>query len=161
MVAEDEIGRAARYSGIYARSSGEADLLLSYGHKEDLKALRAHVSRSCQGLLMSATISADVEILNKLFLHNPYVLTLSEVGDALDDIIPKNVQQFWISCVARDKLVHILALLKLELVQKKVLIFTNTIDMSYRLRLFFEQFGIKSALLNAELPQNSRLHILE
>ncbi|KAK2981222.1 hypothetical protein RJ640_030611 [Escallonia rubra] len=139
----------------------EADLLLSYGHEEDLKALRAHVSRSCQGLLMSATISAEVETLNKLFLHNPYVLTLSEVGDALDDIIPKNVQQFWISCVARDKLVHILALLKLELVQKKVLIFTNTIDMSYRLRLFFEQFGIKSALLNAELPQNSRLHILE
>ncbi|KAK3021927.1 hypothetical protein RJ639_045221 [Escallonia herrerae] len=139
----------------------EADLLLSYGHKEDLKALRSHVSRSCQGLLMSATISADVETLNKLFLHNPYVLTLSEVRDALDDIIPKNVQQFWISCVARDKIVHILALLKLELVQKKVLIFTNTIDTSYRLKLFFEQFGIKSALLNAELPQNSRLHILE
>ncbi|PON40348.1 P-loop containing nucleoside triphosphate hydrolase [Parasponia andersonii] len=33
--------------------------------------------------------------------------------------------------------------------------------MGFRLRLFLEKFGIKSAVLNAELPQNSRLHILE
>uniref|UniRef100_A0A5B7BD55 RNA helicase n=1 Tax=Davidia involucrata TaxID=16924 RepID=A0A5B7BD55_DAVIN len=139
----------------------EADLLLSYGYENDLKALTAHVPRRCQCLLMSATSSADVEKLKKLILHNPYILTLPEVGDVKDEIIPKNVQQFWISCSTRDKLVHILALLKLGLVQKKVLIFTNTIDMGFRLKLFFEQFGIKSAVLNAELPQNSRLHILE
>ncbi|CAL5372678.1 unnamed protein product [Camellia sinensis] len=139
----------------------EADLLLSYGYEDDLKALTAHIPRRCQCLLMSATSSADVEKLKKLILHNPYILTLPEVGDVKDDIIPQNVQQFWISCSARDKLVYILALLKLELVQKKVLIFTNTIDMGFRLKLFFEQFGIKSAVLNSELPQNSRLHILE
>ncbi|MCD7453770.1 DEAD-box ATP-dependent RNA helicase 16 [Datura stramonium] len=139
----------------------EADLLLSYGYEDDLKALTSHVPRGCQCLLMSATSSSDVDKLKKLILHNPYILTLPEVGDTKDDIIPKNVQQFYISCAARDKLVHILALLKLELVQKKVLIFTNSIDMSFRLKLFFEQFGIKSAVLNAELPQSSRLHILE
>ncbi|GMH06337.1 hypothetical protein Nepgr_008177 [Nepenthes gracilis] len=139
----------------------EADLLLSYGYEDDLRALTAHVPRSCQCLLMSATSSADVEKLKKLILHNPYILTLPEVGDSKDEIIPKNVQQFWISCSARDKFVYILSLLKLELVQNKVLIFTNTIDMGFRLKLFLEQFGIKSAVLNAELPQNSRLHILE
>ncbi|XP_057482093.1 DEAD-box ATP-dependent RNA helicase 16 [Actinidia eriantha] len=139
----------------------EADLLLSYGYEDDLKALTAHIPRRCQCLLMSATSSADVEKLKKLILHNPFILTLPEEGDTKDEIIPKNVQQFWISCSARDKLVYVLALLKLELIQKKVLIFTNTIDMSFRLKLFFEQFGIKSAVLNAELPQNSRLHILE
>lgn len=139
----------------------EADLLLSYGYENDLKSLSAHIPRRCQCLLMSATSSDDVEKLKKLILHNPYILTLPEVGDAKDDIIPKNVQQFSIFCSSRDKLVHILALLKLELVQKKVLVFTNTIDASYRLKLFLEQFGIKSAVLNAELPQNSRLHILE
>lgn len=139
----------------------EADLLLSYGYEDDLKALTAYVPKRCQCLLMSATSSADVEKLKKLILHNPYILTLPEVGDVKDDIIPRNVQQFYISCTTRDKIVHILALLKLELVQKKVLIFVNSIDMSFRLKLFFEQFGIKSAVLNAELPQNSRLHILE
>ncbi|KAL1562441.1 DEAD-box ATP-dependent RNA helicase 16 [Salvia divinorum] len=139
----------------------EADLLLSYGYEEDIKALTAYVPKRCQCLLMSATSSADVEKLRKLILHNPYILTLPEVGDVKDDIIPRNVQQFYISCSARDKLIHILALLKLELIQKKVVIFVNSIDSSFRLKLFFEQFGIKSAVLNAELPQNSPLHILE
>ncbi|CAI0405487.1 unnamed protein product [Linum tenue] len=139
----------------------EADLLLSFGFEEDLKALTALLPRRCQCLLMSATSSDDVDKLKKLILHNPYILTLPEVDGVKDEVIPKNVQQFWISTSDQDKLVHILALLKLELVQKKVLIFTNSIDMSFRLKLFLEKFGIKSAVLNAELPQNSRLHILE
>ncbi|TKY52239.1 DEAD-box ATP-dependent RNA helicase 16 [Spatholobus suberectus] len=83
------------------------------------------------------------------------------MGNHKDEVIPKNVQQFWISCTAHDKLLYILAVLKLGLVQKKVLIFSNTIDMSFRLKLFLEKFGIRSAVLNPELPQNSRLHILE
>ncbi|KAI3903465.1 hypothetical protein MKW98_032119 [Papaver atlanticum] len=139
----------------------EADLLLSYGYEDDLKALTPHIPRRCQCLLMSATSSADVEKLKKLVLHSPVILTLSEVGDVKDEMIPKNVQQFWISCSTRDKQLYMLSLLKLELVQKKILIFVNTIDMGFRLKLFLEQFGIKTAVLNAELPQNSRLHILE
>ncbi|KAJ4846310.1 DEAD-box ATP-dependent RNA helicase 16 [Turnera subulata] len=139
----------------------EADLLLSFGYENDLKALTSFIPRRCQCLLMSATSSADVDKLKKLILHNPVILTLLEVEGAKEEIVPKSVQQFWITCGDRDKLLHILALLKLELVQKKVLIFTNSIDMSFRLKLFLEKFGIKSAVLNAELPQNSRLHILE
>jgi len=139
----------------------EADLLLSYRCEDDLKALIPHIPRSCQSILMSATSSSDVDKLTKLLLHNPFVLTLTEVGRAKDDVIPKNVQQFWISCDAKDKMLHILALLKFELIQKKVLIFVNSIDAAFRLRLFLEKFGIRSAVLNAELPQNSRLHIIE
>ncbi|PPS15016.1 hypothetical protein GOBAR_AA05559 [Gossypium barbadense] len=138
----------------------EADLLLQFGFGDDLKALTPAIPRSCQCLLMSATSSPDVDQLKKLILHNPFVLTLSEV-DVKDEVISKNVQQFWISCSASDKLLYVLALLKLELVLKKVLIFTNTIGAGFRLKLFFEKFGIRSAILNAELPQNSRLHILE
>ncbi|CAL4944154.1 unnamed protein product [Urochloa decumbens] len=139
----------------------EADLLLSYRCEDDLKALIPHIPRSCQSILMSATSSPDVDKLTKLLLHNPFILTLTEVGRAKDDVIPKNVQQFWISCDAKDKMLHILALLKFELIQKKVLIFVNSIDAAFRLRLFLEKFGIRSAVLNAELPQNSRLHIIE
>ncbi|XP_042447186.1 DEAD-box ATP-dependent RNA helicase 16-like [Zingiber officinale] len=139
----------------------EADLLLSYGYEDDLKSLISHVPRRCQCLLMSATSSSDVDKLKKLVLHNPVILTLSESIHSKDEIIPKNVQQFLISCSPQDKLLNLLALLKLELVQKKVLIFVNSIDMGFRIRLFLEQFGIRSAVLNAELPQNSRLHILE
>ena len=50
------------------------------------------------GLWMSD--SDDVEKLKKLILHNPFILTLPEVGDIKDDLIPKNVQQFWVSSSA-------------------------------------------------------------
>lgn len=40
--------------------------------------------------------SSDVDKLKKLILHNPYILTLPEVGDVKDEVIPKNVQQFWV-----------------------------------------------------------------
>ncbi|KAK8623701.1 hypothetical protein V6N13_065064 [Hibiscus sabdariffa] len=139
----------------------EADLLLQFGFGDDLKALTPAIPRSCQCLLMSATSSPDVDQLKKLILHNPFILTLSEAEDVKDEVISKNVQQFWISCNTSDKLLYVLALIKLELVLKKVLIFTNTIDAGFRLKLFFEKFGIRSGILNAELPQNSRLHILE
>ncbi|KAF3506161.1 hypothetical protein F2Q69_00009525 [Brassica cretica] len=138
----------------------EADLLLSYGYEDNLRSVTSIVPRRCQCLLMSATTSSDVEKLKKLILHNPVVLTLQEGADK-EEPVPSNVQQFWISCSAQDKLLHILALLKLEVVQKKILIFINTIDMGFKLKLFLEKFGIKTAILNGELPQNSRLHILE
>ena len=35
------------------------------------------------------------------------------------------------------------------------------IDRCYRLKLFFEQFGIKSCVLSSELPVNSRIHVVE
>ncbi|ESQ40789.1 hypothetical protein EUTSA_v10013368mg [Eutrema salsugineum] len=139
----------------------EADLLLSYGYEDNLRSITSIVPTRCRRLLMSATTSSDVENLKKfLSLHNPVVLTLQEGADK-EEPVPSNVQQFWISCSAQDKLLHILALLKLEVVQKKILIFINTIDMGFKLKLFVEKFGIKSAILNGELPQNSRLHILE
>ncbi|XP_026390932.1 DEAD-box ATP-dependent RNA helicase 16-like isoform X2 [Papaver somniferum] len=139
----------------------EADLLLSYGYEDDIKALTPHIPRYCQCLIMSTTSSADVEKLKKLVLHSPVISTLYEVGDVKDEMIPKNVQQFWISCSTRDKQLYMLSLLKLELVQKKVLIFVNTSNMGFRLKLFLEQFGIKAAVLNAELSHDTRLHMLE
>jgi hypothetical protein len=190
--------------------------------------------------------SSDVDKLTKLLLHNPFILTLSEVGRAKDEVIPKSVQQFWasiscclffwhictcssfhitiatwrfqktftgkpkvlmrdkvtfsclsliwghspfwsyghiilikknhihfaevtwtfthqfllpahyislifcpqISCDAKDKMLHILALLKFELIQKKVLIFVNSIDMAFRLRLFLEKVNQTTAFVS-------------
>jgi ATP-dependent RNA helicase DDX56/DBP9 len=140
----------------------EADLLFSYGYEEDLRNLSVHVPRSCQCLLMSATSCPDVDKLKKLVLHNPVTLTLAEIdGSADGSIVPKSVQQFSLECSLRDKLLYALSLFKYELIQKKALVFVNTIDGGFRLKLFLEQFGIKSAVLNGELPQNSRQHILQ
>ena len=47
-------------------------------------------------------------------------------------------------------------ILKLKLIKGKCLIFVNDTDRGYRVKLFLEKFGIKSGVLNAELPFNSR-----
>ena len=40
----------------------------------------SQIPRSCQCMLMSATVSDEVERLNKLILHSPVTLNLSEAG---------------------------------------------------------------------------------
>ncbi len=50
---------------------------------------------------------------------------------------------------------------KLKLIKGKCIIFVGDIDRCYRLKLYLEQFGIKSCVLNSELPVNSRIHVVE
>jgi ATP-dependent RNA helicase DDX56/DBP9 len=47
------------------------------------------------------------------------------------------------------------------LIKGKCIIFVGDIDRSYRLKLFLEQFGLRSCVLNSELPVNSRIHIVD
>lgn len=42
-----------------------------------------------------------------------------------------------------------------------MIIFVGDVDRCYRVKLFLEQFGIKSCVLNSELPINSRVHVVE
>jgi len=51
-------------------------------------------------------------------------------------------------------------LLKLKLLMGKSLVFVNTIERCFQLKLFLERLSIRSAVLNADLPQNSRYHIV-
>ena len=50
---------------------------------------------------------------------------------------------------------------KLKLIKGKCLVFVADIDRCYRLKLFLEQFGTRSCVLNSELPINSRTHVVE
>ena len=60
------------------------------------------------------------------------------------------------SCSEADKFLLTYVILKLKLVKGKCIIFVNDVDRCYRLKLFLEQFSIKSCVLNSELPLNSR-----
>lgn len=60
-----------------------------------------------------------------------------------------------------DKFLLLYALLKLSLIRGKSLLFVNTLERSYRLRLFLEQFSIPACVLNGELPLRSRWAVVE
>jgi len=51
----------------------EADLILSYGHDEDVRQIfgGGYLPKVYQSLLMSATMTEDVELLKGLALRNP------------------------------------------------------------------------------------------
>ena len=135
----------------------EADIMFSYGYEQDLKLLVTHLPKIYQALLVSATMSKDVDNLKCLVLHNPTVLHLEE-SDIPDD---EKLKQYVIRCEGSDKYLLAYALFKLNLVRGKTLIFVNSVDKCYRLKLFYEQFYIRTCILNSELPQSVRVHIVD
>ena len=101
-------------------------------------------------------MSEDVSKLKKLVLHNPVSLKLEEPS------LPDSAQltQYKILLEEDDKFVLIYALFKLKLIQGKTIIFVNSVDKCYQIKLYLEQFGIPVCVLNSELPTASRCHIL-
>lgn len=136
----------------------EVDLVLSYGYMEDLQLLEKYlpVKTSLQTFLMSATINDDLNELKSRFCSRPAVLKLNE-----DALAKSKLVQYYARTTEFDKFLLAYVIFKLNLIKGKTLIFVNTIDRGYRLKLFLEQFGIRCCILNSELPVNSRLHIVD
>jgi ATP-dependent RNA helicase DDX56/DBP9 len=68
---------------------------------------------------------------------------------------------FFPRCSEADKFLLTYVILKLKLIKGKCILFVNDVERSYRLKLFLEQFSIKSCVLNSELPLNSRYHTVQ
>jgi ATP-dependent RNA helicase DDX56/DBP9 len=64
-------------------------------------------------------------------------------------------------CAEDEKFLLVYVIFKLKLIKGKCIIFVGDIDRCYRLKLYLEQFGTKSCILNSELPVNSRIHVVE
>ncbi|EIM86616.1 DEAD-domain-containing protein [Stereum hirsutum FP-91666 SS1] len=136
----------------------EADLIFSYGHDEDVRQIlsNGYLPKVFQSFLMSATMTEDVETLKGLVLRSPAILRLEE-----DEDEAANLSQYSVKCSEVDKFLLVYVILKLKLIKGKCIIFVNDVDRSYRLKLFLEQFSIKSCVLNSELPLNSRYHVVQ
>jgi ATP-dependent RNA helicase DDX56/DBP9 len=157
-------GRASQYAGsgilILDRLTrlviDEADLVLSYGYEDDINALSAAIPRGIQTILMSATLTTEVDTLKGLFCRDAVVLKLDEKqGEG------EGITQYVVKCAEDEKFLLIFIIFKLRLVKGKCIIFVGDVDRSYRLKLFLEQFSIRSCVLNSELPINSRLHVVQ
>lgn len=137
----------------------EADLVLSYGYSQEIAEIVQSLPRICQGFLMSATLSPEVDSLKKIMLHSPVVLKLED--DDSDMNVGRKLKQFYLTLPKKDKNLVIYVFIKLGLLKGKGLFFVNSTDAGYRLKLFLEQVHIRSAVLNAELPFRSRMNILD
>ncbi|KAH7131428.1 P-loop containing nucleoside triphosphate hydrolase protein [Dactylonectria estremocensis] len=134
----------------------EADLVLSYGYNEDLENLSRSIPKGVQVMMMSATLTDEVHTLKGIFRRDPTLLDLKE-----KEAEGEGITQFVAKCGEDEKFLLAYVIFKLKLIKGKCIIFVSDIDRCYRLKLFFEQFGIRSCILNSELPLNSRVHVVE
>lgn len=89
-------------------------------------------------------------------MRKPAVLALEDTKEETDSLT-----QYVVKCTEFEKFLFTFVIIKLRLIKGKILLFVNDIDRCYKLKLFLEQFSIKSCVLNSELPLNSRYHIVE
>jgi len=129
----------------------EADLVLSYGHESDLQQIFSRLPKTVQTYLMSATLTDEIQELKKTICRNPAILKLEEAERDTDTLT-----QYYVECTEEDKFLLIYVILKLNLLKGKCIVFVNDVERCYRVKLFLEQFGIRSCVLNARLPLNSR-----
>jgi len=134
----------------------EADLILSYGYENDIEAISKAIPRGIQTFLVSATLTPEVESLKTAFCKDPAVVKVEDKEEKGD-----GVTQHVVKCGEDEKFLLVFVIFKLKLVRGKCIIFVDDVDRCYRLKLYLEQFGIKSCVLNSELPVNSRLHVVQ
>lgn len=146
----------------------EADLVLSFGHGTDARTALAAVPSTAQAMLVSATLDVEgLPELQKIVLRRPLTVKVTATpsvhpaGGSDGAIGPGAVHYFAQLKSALDRYLVMYVMLRLNVISGKVLIFTNGINSSFRLKLFLDQFKIKCAVLNSELPANSRVHCVE
>lgn len=59
----------------------EADLVLSYGYETDIQLLAKAIPSGVQMMLLSATLSTDLDTLKGLFCRDPVLLELDDKDD--------------------------------------------------------------------------------
>lgn len=92
----------------------EADLVLSYGYDEDLQNVARSVPKGLQTILMSATLTTDVDTVKGLFCRDPTVLDLEE-----PDAKGEGVSQFYVKCGEAEKFLLAYVIFKLQLMKGK------------------------------------------
>lgn len=143
----------------------EADLILSFGYEDDVKKIQEMLPKVYQSFLYSATLSCDVEKLKAIFVRNAAIIKIQDQDE--QDLLTQYSIRFAIAnsrCSANEKFLLTYFFLKLKVHPfgtGKTIIFVNDIDRGFRLKLFLEQFGINTCILNSELPFKSRHHIVQ
>eukprot|EP00921_Rhytidocystis_pertsovi_P014042 GHVQ01022872.1.p1 GENE.GHVQ01022872.1~~GHVQ01022872.1.p1 ORF type:complete len:743 (-),score=116.54 GHVQ01022872.1:55-2283(-) len=141
----------------------EADIIFSFGFEDDMKELTEALPRASggnyQATLWSATLNDQVNNLKSLMLHKPAMVAIDD--DAEHPGGAGALSEYCMSCSDKDKWLVAYALIRLQLIPMKCLVFTSTVDRAYAFHLFLERFGIPSAVLSPTLPHRSRHTIIQ
>jgi len=133
----------------------EADQQLGLDHGPDIESVITKLPGTRQSFLISATLGEEVEKLQTLVLNNPIRIDVAEKEQS------SLLSHYFIKVNEENRYEVLYTLYQCGRIGKRILLFVNSTSRGYKLRLFFERFGIKSSILNAQLPVASRIHILQ
>jgi ATP-dependent RNA helicase DDX56/DBP9 len=142
----------------------EADLLLTYGYEKALNDVLVKLKKGYQGVLVSATMTEDVNKLQGLFLHDPEIFNIQPQEDIqISSSGISSIQKEFFIPFSEDteKFLVLFSLIKFEILAGKLLIFTNSMQTAYKLNIFLSKFSISANVLTSTLPIDSRGHLIE
>jgi ATP-dependent RNA helicase DDX56/DBP9 len=136
----------------------EADLLLSFGYKDEMEKIKEALPKTYQSIFTSATLNENMDEIKAMLMTGPVVSLKLKEGQ-----LPGSDQltQYHINCQSdEERFTILLSLIKLKLIVGKTIVFVSTTDRCYKLSLFLQAFKIQSCILNSQMPANYRCHIV-
>lgn len=64
----------------------EADLVLSYGYEDDLQKVAQSIPSGVQTMLVSATLTTEVDTIKTLYCRDAVVLDIDDYNESKDDV---------------------------------------------------------------------------
>ena len=128
----------------------EADKMLNLGFKEEMTKIFGLLPKKRQNLLFSATLSDDLNNINKSLLRNPFVVKIEEETKDFDLI-----KQF-AYLISEEKKGPVLRYIIKKQKIKQVLIFTSSVHRADAVALKLNQNGIDAFAIHSKKSQEGR-----
>jgi ATP-dependent RNA helicase RhlE len=145
---------AVNLSGIDTLVLDEADKMLNLGFKDELNKILALLPKKRQNILLSATLSPDIEHIHQVLLHDPVVIKIEAEEESLDLI--KQVAYI----VSADKKGPFLRYLINHHEMKQVLVFASSVQQVDAIVNKLRKNDIPAKAIHSKKSQGARTEAL-
>jgi ATP-dependent RNA helicase DeaD len=133
----------------------EADEMLNMGFFEEVTRILDHLPNTCQQLLFSATVPADIEQIIRQYLTEPETILLSGDEYRVDNI--HNVLYHTVDAYPKPR--NLLYMIEQE-EPETAIVFCNTRSDTSLVSAVLNRNGYDAELLNGDLPQKERERVM-
>jgi ATP-dependent RNA helicase DeaD len=133
----------------------EADEMLNMGFFEEVTRILDHLPATCQQLLFSATVPADIEQIIRQYLTEPETILLSGDEYRVDNI--HNVLYHTVDAYPKPR--NLLYMIEQE-EPETAIVFCNTRSDTSLVSAVLNRNGYDAELLNGDLPQKERERVM-